>query len=150
MSHERSWVDEAKRNAALEAVKHVKPGFVVGLGSGSTAAYAIRGIGEMIKRERVRILGVPTSYQAFMLAVENKIPVGDFFSKEDLAVVVASTLGLLLFFLERSPLIFETDSLSVAGVTVLVFLALTIRPIWVHPLRKRLTGWIVYEVLKTG
>ena len=81
---------------------------------------------------------------------ENRIPVGELFSKKDLAVVVASTLALLLFFVERSPLLFETDSLSVAGVTVLVFLALTIRPIWVHPLRKRLTGWIVYEVLKAG
>lgn len=82
--------------------------------------------------------------------VENRIPVGELFSKKDLAVVVASTLALLLFFLERSPLIFETDSLSVAGLTVLVFFALMIRPIWVHPLRKRLTGWIVYEVSKTG
>jgi ribose 5-phosphate isomerase A len=75
VSHDQSWIDEAKKNAALEAVKHVKPGFVVGLGSGSTAAHAIRGIGDMIKREKMRVLGVPTSYQAFMLAVENKIPV---------------------------------------------------------------------------
>lgn len=57
-------------NAALEAVKHVRDGFVVGLGSGSTVAYAIREIGNRIKRERLRVLGVPTSYQAFVLSVQ--------------------------------------------------------------------------------
>ncbi len=66
---------EAKRLAALEAVKHVKDGFVVGLGSGSTAAFAIEALGERIKREKLRIFGVPTSYQAFLLAVECGIPI---------------------------------------------------------------------------
>jgi ribose 5-phosphate isomerase A len=68
-------VEAAKRKAALEAVKHVEDGFVVGLGSGSTAAYAIEALGERIKRERISVLGVPTSYQAFLLAVKNGIAV---------------------------------------------------------------------------
>jgi ribose 5-phosphate isomerase A len=67
--------EEAKRNAALEAVKHVKEGFIVGLGSGSTAAYAIEALGERIRRERLSVLGVPTSYQAFLLAVKHGIAV---------------------------------------------------------------------------
>jgi ribose 5-phosphate isomerase A len=71
----REWVEKAKKNAALEAVKHVRDGFIVGLGSGSTAAYAIEEIGNMIKREKIRVLGVPTSYQAFMLAVKRGIPI---------------------------------------------------------------------------
>ena len=66
-------VERAKRNAAQEAAKHVKDGFVVGLGSGSTAAYAIEEIGKRAKREGLKILGVPTSYQALMLAVQNGI-----------------------------------------------------------------------------
>jgi len=61
--------------AALEAVKHVKDGFIVGLGSGSTTAFAIEAIGEKVKREKLRVMGVPTSYQAFLLAVECGIPV---------------------------------------------------------------------------
>jgi ribose 5-phosphate isomerase A len=68
-------VEELKRKAALEAVKHVKNGFVVGLGSGSTAAYVIEALGERIKRESLSILGVPTSYQAFLLAVKHGIAV---------------------------------------------------------------------------
>ncbi|MBS7621965.1 ribose 5-phosphate isomerase A, partial [Candidatus Bathyarchaeota archaeon] len=68
-------LEKAKKNAALEAVKHVKDGYVVGLGSGSTAAYAIMEIGKRIKHEGLRVLGVPTSHQAFLLAVKNGIPV---------------------------------------------------------------------------
>jgi ribose 5-phosphate isomerase A len=70
-----AWIEEAKRKAALEAVKHVKDCFIVGLGSGSTAAYAIEALGERIRRENLNILGVPTSYQAFLLAVKHRIAV---------------------------------------------------------------------------
>ncbi|MEA2090594.1 MAG: ribose-5-phosphate isomerase RpiA [Thermoproteota archaeon] len=70
-----SWREKAKRAAALEAVKHVKNGFIVGLGSGNTAAYAIREIAKRIQQENLRVFGVPTSHQAFMLAVECGLPV---------------------------------------------------------------------------
>ncbi|MGQ9545530.1 MAG: ribose 5-phosphate isomerase A, partial [Candidatus Bathycorpusculaceae bacterium] len=70
MKLKQEWVKQAKKKAALEAAKHVKDGFVVGLGSGSTAAYAIKEIGNRIRREKIQVLGVPTSYQAFMLAVK--------------------------------------------------------------------------------
>jgi len=63
------WREGAKKRAALEAVKHVRDGFIIGLGSGTTAAYAVQEVGEKIQRKGLRILGVPTSNQALMLAV---------------------------------------------------------------------------------
>ena len=75
MKAKQDWIETAKKNAAIEAVKHVEDGFVVGLGSGSTAAHAIAEIGNKMKRQRLNVLGVPTSYQAFMLAVKHKIPI---------------------------------------------------------------------------
>ena len=75
MSPKPEWVEAAKRKAALEAVKHVKDGFVVGLGSGSTAAIAIEALGERRRKENLSILAVPTSYQAFLLAVKHGIAV---------------------------------------------------------------------------
>jgi len=68
-------IQQAKKNAALEAIKHIKDGFIVGLGSGSTAAFAIRALGQRIKKEKISIMGIPTSYQAFLLAVECGIPI---------------------------------------------------------------------------
>jgi len=75
LNPELDWIERAKRNAALEAVKNVKDCYAVGLGSGSTAAYAIEELGKKIEREKLSVLGVPTSYQAFMLAVKHGIPV---------------------------------------------------------------------------
>jgi len=69
------WLEKAKKNAALEAVEHVKDGFVIGLGSGSTAAYAIKEIGKLTRKNKWHILGVPTSQQAFQLALKNRIPI---------------------------------------------------------------------------
>ena len=74
MKPKEEMVEKGKKNAALEAVKHVKDGFVIGLGSGSTVAYAAEEIGKRIKTEKLHVKVVPTSYQAFMLAVKNGIP----------------------------------------------------------------------------
>lgn len=74
MNPKQDWIETAKKNAAIEAAKHVKNGFVIGLGSGSTAAYAIEEIGRRVKGEKLCILAVPTSYQAFNLAVKHGIP----------------------------------------------------------------------------
>ena len=69
-----SWREDAKRRVALEAVKRVRDGSVIGLGSGSTVAYAIRELGRRIREENLRILGVPSSYKTFLLAVECGVP----------------------------------------------------------------------------
>ncbi len=68
-------IQQEKQNTALAAVKHVKDGDIVGLGSGSTAAFAIEALGDRIQKENLHIMGIPTSYQAFLLAVERKIPI---------------------------------------------------------------------------
>ena len=69
-----SWREEAKKRVALEASKHVEDGFIVGLGSGSTAAYVIRAIGQLIQQNSLSILGVPSSSQAMLLAVQSGFP----------------------------------------------------------------------------
>jgi ribose 5-phosphate isomerase A len=70
-----SWKEEAKKRVALEAVKHVEDGFVVGLGSGSTASYVIQELGRLIQQDSLRVLGVPSSSQAFLLAVNAGVPI---------------------------------------------------------------------------
>ncbi|MBN2334474.1 ribose-5-phosphate isomerase RpiA [Candidatus Bathyarchaeota archaeon] len=70
-----SWKADAKRRAALKAVSHVRSGMVLGLGSGSTAAEAIRALGDKLRSGELNdIRGVPTSYQAIQEAVKARIP----------------------------------------------------------------------------
>jgi ribose 5-phosphate isomerase A len=69
-----SWKEEAKKRVASEAVNHVEDNFLVGLGSGSTAAYVIKDIGQMIIQDGLNVQGVPSSSQAMLLAVRSGIP----------------------------------------------------------------------------
>ncbi len=65
-----------KQQAGERAVTFVEDGMVVGLGTGSTAFYAIRKIGELV-RQGMEIKGVCTSEQTRDLAREYGIPVVD-------------------------------------------------------------------------
>lgn len=62
--------DAAKRRAGEAAADEVEDGMVVGLGTGSTAAHAIRAIGE----RGLDVAGVATSYQSRQLAIDAGIP----------------------------------------------------------------------------
>lgn len=65
--------DVAKRAAGESAAEAVEDGMVVGLGTGSTAAHAIRAIGRMVD-SGLDVRGVPTSFQSRELAKEAAIP----------------------------------------------------------------------------
>ena len=65
--------DEAKRRAGESAVEAVTDGDVVGLGTGSTAAHAIRRLGDRVDGG-LDVRGVPTSFASRELAVEHGIP----------------------------------------------------------------------------
>ena len=68
--------DKQKREAAFAAVeRYVESGMVVGLGTGSTASFAVRRIGELVAAGELRdIKGVPTSATTTALATEMGIP----------------------------------------------------------------------------
>ncbi len=59
-----------------KATGYLKDGMIVGLGSGSTAEYATRKIGELV-RSGLKIKGVPTSKNTEELARSEKIPLID-------------------------------------------------------------------------
>lgn len=63
-----------KKIAGEFAAQLVEDGMVIGLGTGTTTAYAIRKIGERIRKEKICIMGVATSHQTEILASETGIP----------------------------------------------------------------------------
>lgn len=62
-----------KRRAGKSAAAAVEDGMVVGLGTGSTAAAAIRALASRIE-SGLEIRGIPTSYQSRQLARKHSIP----------------------------------------------------------------------------
>ena len=67
--------NQMKQAVADAAVNQIKDGMVLGLGSGSTAALMIKGLGaKLASGELKNIVGVTTSFQGEVLAAELKIP----------------------------------------------------------------------------
>ncbi len=66
--------DAAKRAAAIRAAAFVEDGMRVGLGTGSTAIWLVRLLGDRVAREGLDILAVPTSARTADLAREVGIP----------------------------------------------------------------------------
>ena len=68
--------ERAKRDAAYAAAeRYVESGMVIGLGTGSTASFAVRRIGELIAAGELReVRGVPTSARTVALANEVGLP----------------------------------------------------------------------------
>ena len=65
--------NQLKIAAAESAVTRVNDGMIVGLGSGSTAAFAVSAIGRRVQ-EGLRIVGIPTSERTAAQARELGIP----------------------------------------------------------------------------
>lgn len=74
MPAELSPIDRAKFAAARRSVDFVEDGMRVGLGTGSTAAWMVRCLGELVREDGLRIQGVPTSRRTAELARAAGIP----------------------------------------------------------------------------
>jgi len=75
MNDPLSPADAAKSNAAKRAAAFVENGMKVGLGTGSTAAWLVRHLGERRRTEGLDIVGVPTSSRTAEQAREEGIPI---------------------------------------------------------------------------
>ncbi|NIY72444.1 ribose-5-phosphate isomerase RpiA [Marivivens donghaensis] len=75
MSIDLSPIDKAKFVAAKRAAQYVESGMKVGLGTGSTASWLVKCLGEMVRDDGLKIQGVPTSSRTAALAREVGIEV---------------------------------------------------------------------------
>ena len=70
---------QMKQIVADAAIKEVKSGMILGLGSGSTAALMIKSLADNIRSGKLQnIKGVATSFQSEVLALQLDIPLIDF------------------------------------------------------------------------
>ncbi|MDO5850714.1 MAG: ribose-5-phosphate isomerase RpiA [Methanobacteriaceae archaeon] len=80
-------MSQMKKDAGYLAAGEVKDGQILGLGTGSTTHYFIEAVGKRVASEGIEVMGIPTSYQSFLLAKAANIPVTTLDEHEiDLAV----------------------------------------------------------------
>jgi len=82
------WLETARRAASLKAIEYVQHGHVVGLGSGSTIALAVRELAKRIREKNTAITVIPTSYQSELLAIEHGLRLAELnrYTKVDVAI----------------------------------------------------------------
>ena len=79
--------EEEKQAAARASLKYVRDGQIVGLGTGSTANFAIRMLGERV-REGMKIRGIPSSIASRDLATQVGIPLITFDDAQQIDVTI--------------------------------------------------------------
>jgi ribose 5-phosphate isomerase A len=87
--------DELKRAAALRAIEEVEDGMVLGLGTGSTAAFVVEGLGRRVAGG-LRVVGIPTSERTAAQARRLGIPIATFaeYQRLDLTIDGADEVQL--------------------------------------------------------
>lgn len=82
-------ITKAKQAAGEEAVKEIKPGMVVGLGTGSTAYFAILKLAQELRTGALdNIVAISSSLQTEKLANKLKIPLISFQEKQTIDVTI--------------------------------------------------------------
>ena len=66
-----------KKLVARAAIEYVHDGMILGLGSGTTASYALKFLGERV-RQGLNVQSIPTSETTRELALREQIPLTDF------------------------------------------------------------------------
>ncbi len=77
-----------KQEAAEAAVTYIRSGMTIGLGTGSTAAFAIQKLGARVKEEGLQIRAIATSLRSQAMAKELNIPIIGFkdFDRLDITI----------------------------------------------------------------
>lgn len=82
-------VKQMKQEVGRAAAARVQSNTIVGLGTGSTTAFAIQFIGERLKSgELTNIKGIPTSFQASVLAKKHGIPLTTLDEVDEIALAI--------------------------------------------------------------
>ena len=79
--------DQEKQLAAEASLRYIQDGQVVGLGTGSTATFAIRALGDRVSAG-LKIRGIPTSSRSRELAMELGIPLTTFDEVQEIDVTI--------------------------------------------------------------
>lgn len=81
--------EQLKQQAASYAVGFIESGMVVGLGTGSTAAYAVKQIAKCLQAgDLKKIVAIPTSIRTEKLARELKIPLCGFDAQPEIDLTI--------------------------------------------------------------
>ncbi|MEM2906684.1 MAG: ribose 5-phosphate isomerase A [Candidatus Odinarchaeota archaeon] len=80
--------EREKEFVGRRAAELVEDGQIIGVGSGTTVSYFIKHLGERCRKEGLKILAVPSSYQSYFELIKAGVPLTTFDEKANLDITV--------------------------------------------------------------
>ncbi|MQY79372.1 MAG: oligosaccharide flippase family protein, partial [Bacteroidetes bacterium] len=115
-------------------------------GLGFTLGMLYDGMGVVIAWVISLALGSSIIYLSYHLTY--KIPLIELVPKASRTSIVACLIGILSALLIHHKLNDRFDTVALNSIIILSFSIIVFIPLWLHPMRKRLTGWVTNELLK--
>lgn len=79
-----------------------------------------------------------------------KISLKQLFPKESTGVATACLVAVFSTFLIHHSINHSINDVLISGAVLLIFSMIIFVPLWIHPMRKCLMGWVTYELLRKG
>ncbi|MEE9361255.1 MAG: oligosaccharide flippase family protein [Cellulophaga sp.] len=79
--------------------------------------------------------------------IKHKIPLIELAPKTSNLIIVTCLIGTISILIIKNKLDYSLNLIALNGIMILVFLMVLFIPIWLHPMRKRLVGWVINELL---
>jgi len=92
-------------------------------------------------------LAIGSSIICLLYHIEYKIPLIELLPKASRIIIVTCLIGILSTFIIQHKLNHVFSTIALNGIILFSFSIIVFVPFWLHPMRKRLIGWITDEFL---
>lgn len=126
-------------------IGHIAIG-LLNAGLGFTMGVLFNGIGVVVAWVSSLALGNSIIYLSYH--IKYRIPLIELLPKASRIITIVCLVGILSAFIIRQQFNHNCNTLILNIMILLSFSIIVFVPIWFHPMRKRLTGWIACELFK--
>ncbi len=80
--------------------------------------------------------------------IRHKIPLVELMPKASKLIMIACLVSVISALIIQNKLDYSLNTIETNSVILLSFLIIVFIPLWFHPMRRRLVGWLTNELLK--
>jgi len=125
-------------------VSHITIG-LLNVGLGFLLGIFYGGIGVVIAWVISLALGSSIVYLSYH--IRHKIPLIELAPKASRIIIIMCLIGIFSFFIIHYIFFGSFNAIALNGIIILLFSTIVLPSLWSHPMRKRLIGWVNYELL---
>jgi len=126
-------------------ISHIMIG-LLNVGLGFMLGILFNGIGVVVAWVCSLALGSSIIY--FSYHIKYKIPLIELLPKASRITIIICLIGILSAFIMQQKFNYNCNAIILNSIIIFSFSLIIFIPLWLHPMRKRLTAWITYELLK--